>query len=68
MLIKKENPYEFQVSRQQMEDIEAHCRRIHADAVVDSFIIFFTVPMKLFYRIIQARKKKQVDKIQAVSY
>ena len=33
-------------SKQHIKDIEAYCRKIHAEAVINSFIMLFTIPSK----------------------
>lgn len=32
-------------------DIENHCRRVHAEAVIESFRIAFSVPAKMLHRV-----------------
>ena len=61
---EKSEGHSLITSKKHIKDIEAHCRKIHADAVVDSFIMFFTVPLKLMCRLISARKSKHIEKIQ----
>jgi hypothetical protein len=35
-----------EISRQQVADIEKHCRSVHADAVVHSFMMIFGGPLR----------------------
>jgi hypothetical protein len=53
---EKMEAFYAEIARQQVADIEKHCRTVHADAVVRSFLMVFGGPL----RSAQALLKKAV--------
>lgn len=39
------------------EDIEMHCQKVHADAVVHGFVLLLTVPAKFIRETLKGREK-----------
>jgi hypothetical protein len=44
------------VTRSHIDHFEAHCRRVHAEAVIETFGTLFSLPGKLFNRLLNPPK------------
>ena len=58
-------PYENQlvhdIPLKKIGDIEEHCRKIHAEAVVHGFVLLVTVPIKIVREILQGNKRETTN-------
>ena len=58
-------PYENQlvhdIPLKKIGDIEEHCRKIHAEAVVHGFVLLVTVPIKIVREILQDNKRETTN-------
>ena len=59
----KTEGYSLITSQPEIRDIEAHCRKVHADAVIESFKIAFSAPIDVCDRLI-SKEKKSLDQEQ----
>jgi len=60
------DPSNNDISGARIYAIEEHCRKIHADAVVQSFVIAFSVPARFLHKLFQRRPGVAVETEQIV--
>lgn len=63
---EKSEGHSLITSNRQIEDIEAHCRKVHAEAVIESIILTFSVPIKVADKLF-SREKESLDREQKVA-
>jgi hypothetical protein len=62
----KTEGFSWVTSQPQIRDIEAHCRKVHADAVIESFRIAFAAPIEVCDRLF-SKEKKPLDREQTAT-
>ena len=55
------NTPEFNISHQQVRDIEEHCRKVHSEAVVHAFHLLISVPAELFRKLFMTNRGDQAS-------
>lgn len=53
----KTEGYSLITARPEIRDIEAHCRKVHAEAVIESIKIAFSAPIKVSDRLFSSDEK-----------
>lgn len=56
--------YSLITADKQIKDIEAHCRKVHAEAVIESFRIIFFAPLRVC-EMLFSKEKNPIDRGQA---
>lgn len=59
----KTEGFSLVTSKPHIRDIEAHCRKVHAEAVIESFKIAFSAPIEVCDRLF-SKEKKSLDQEQ----
>ena len=60
---EKSEGHSLITANKQVRDIEAHCRKVRAEAVIESFKILFFAPMNVSERLF-CKEKKAIDRGQ----
>ena len=63
---EKSEGHSLITSKSHIKDIEAHCRKVHAEAVIESIKIAFSAPIKVRDRLF-SKEKKPLDQEQTVT-
>ena len=63
---EKSEGHSLITSKEQIKNIETHCRKIHAEAVIESIKLAFSVPIKVADKLFSG-EKESLDREQKVA-
>lgn len=63
---QKSEGHSLITSKEQINNIEAHCRKVHAEAVIESILLAFSAPIKVADKLF-SKEKKSLEREQKVA-